>query len=71
MLSRKPQAGAVPSDSFAAPTCASTERAAARDDGQRRAMELCILGQVWWAPYWSVADLWTPGSLLHRPGHER
>lgn len=25
---------------------------------ERRAMEGMILGQVWWAPYWAVADLW-------------
>lgn len=25
---------------------------------ERQAMEGMILGQIWWAPYWAVADLW-------------
>ncbi len=33
-------------------------------------MEVCILGQVWWAPYWAIADIWTSGSVPQRPSHE-
>jgi len=25
---------------------------------ERRALETAILGQIWWGPYWAVADFW-------------
>lgn len=29
---------------------------------ERRAMNALILGQIWWGPYWAVADLWSSGD---------
>lgn len=31
---------------------------------EHRAMETMILGQIWWSPYWAVADLWWSADPL-------
>lgn len=33
-------------------------RIAALEACERRALATAILGQIWWGPYWAVADLW-------------
>lgn len=44
------------------------ERLRVFEVSEHQAMEAMILGQIWWAPYWAVADLWwSPGRRAEAP----